>query len=64
MLVDYLWEHRAKSGDGGTFKDMVFNAIPNLIAPLLTLEFIKTAKQCRTKYSGVSSHHNFDIKFC
>ena len=27
-LVDYLWEHRAESGDGGTFKDAVFNTIP------------------------------------
>ena len=24
-LVDYLWEHRAEAGDGGTFKDTTFN---------------------------------------
>jgi hypothetical protein len=53
-LVDYLWEHRAESGDGGSFKDVVFNAIPDHIAHLLTSGPAKTAKQCKTKYNGVS----------
>ncbi|KAF8811320.1 hypothetical protein BYT27DRAFT_7090095, partial [Phlegmacium glaucopus] len=50
-LVNYLWEHRAESGDGGTFKDMTFNAIPGCIADLLTSGPAKTAKQCKTKYN-------------
>lgn len=54
-LMDYLWEHRAESGDGGTFKDTVFNAIPSHIAHLLTSGPVKTAKQCKTKYNGVST---------
>jgi hypothetical protein len=54
-LVDYLWEHRAESGDGGTFKDAVFNAIPGNIAHLLTSGPVKTAKQCKTKYNGVGT---------
>jgi hypothetical protein len=53
-LVDYLWEHRAECGDGGTFKDTVFNAIPARIAHLLSSGPVKTAKQCKTKYNGVS----------
>ena len=52
-LIDYLWEHRAECGDGGSFKDVAFNAIPNHIAHLLTLGPVKTAKQCKTKYNGV-----------
>ena len=53
-LVDYLWEHRAESGDGGTFKDAVFNTIPARIAHLLSSGPVKTTKQCKTKYNGVS----------
>jgi hypothetical protein len=53
-LVNYLWEHRAECGDGGTFKDVAFNAIPGRIANLLTSGPAKTAKQCKTKYNGVS----------
>ena len=53
-LVDYLWEHRAESGDGGTFKDTVFNAILARIAHLLSSGPVKTAKQCKMKYNGVS----------
>ena len=48
-LVSYLWEHRAECGDGGAFKDSAFN-----IANLLTSGPAKTAKQCKTKYNGVS----------
>ena len=63
-LVDYLWEHRAESGDGGTFKDAVYNALPGLIAPLLSTGPIKTKTHCKTKFNTVSrlsthvlSHH-------
>jgi hypothetical protein len=54
-LVDFLWEHRAESGDGGTFKDVVFNAIAGNITHLLTSGPVKTAKQCKTKYNSVST---------
>ncbi|KAF8803198.1 hypothetical protein BYT27DRAFT_7171949 [Phlegmacium glaucopus] len=54
-LVNYLWEHRAESGDGGTFKDVTFNAIPGCIADLLTSGPAKTAKQCKTKYNSLKA---------
>lgn len=53
-LVDYLCEHRSESGDGGTFKDSMFNAVAEHIAPHLTSGPAKTAKHCKTKYNSVS----------
>jgi hypothetical protein len=53
-LMEYLWEHRAECGDGGSFKSSVFNALPDRLAPLLTSGPVKNATQCRTKYNGVS----------
>jgi len=26
-LVDFLWEHRAEAGDGGTFKEVVLGQL-------------------------------------
>jgi hypothetical protein len=53
-LVDFLWEHRAEAGDGGSFKDTAFNAVAGDIAKHWTVGPTKNAKRCKTKYSGVS----------
>lgn len=53
-LVDFLWEHRSEAGDGGTFKDTMFNAAADHIAKYWTTGPTKTAKRCKTKWAGVS----------
>jgi hypothetical protein len=52
-LVNYLWEHRAECGDGGSFKDTVYTPIPEQIAHLRSSGPAKNARQCKTKYNGV-----------
>lgn len=56
-LVNYLWEHRAEAGDGGTFKDATFNAAAAHIAREWTTGAVKTAKRCKTKWAGVSPYY-------
>ena len=56
-LVDFLWEHRAQAGDGGTFKNTMFNAAADKIAEHWTVGPSKTAKRCKTKWAGVSNHY-------
>ena len=53
-LVEYLWEHRAEGGDGGTFKPPTFNAAARHIAEYRTSGAVKTAKHLKTKWSSVS----------
>ena len=53
-LVNFLWEHRAEAGDGGSFKDTMFNAAANYIAKDWTSGAVKTSKRCKTKWAGVS----------
>jgi hypothetical protein len=53
-LVDFLWEHRAEAGDGGTFKDTTFHAAADHIAKDWTTGAAKTVKRCKTKWAGVS----------
>jgi hypothetical protein len=53
-FVDFLWVHRAEAGDGGSFKDTTFNAVAEHIADLWVTGPIKTAKRCKTKWTGVS----------
>jgi len=57
-LVEYLWEHRAEGGDGGTFKTPTFNAAAQHIAEYRTSGPIKTAKNLQTKWSTVSFSHS------
>lgn len=57
-LVDFLWEHRAEAGDGGSFKDAAFNAAADYISKHWTAGPSKTAKHCKTKWAGVS------LSFC
>ena len=44
-LVDYLWEHKAEAGDGGTFKDTTFNAAADYIAKDWTTGATKNGKR-------------------
>jgi hypothetical protein len=53
-LVEYLWEHRAECGDGGSFKDPAYNAAADKIAPEWSAGPIKTGKHCKTKWGAVS----------
>jgi hypothetical protein len=53
-LVEYLWEHRAEGGDGGTFKNPTFHAAAQYIAEYRTSGPIKTVKNLQTKWSAVS----------
>jgi hypothetical protein len=53
-LVQYLWEHRAQGGDGGTFKPATFKAAAEHIAPYHTLGPVKTTKSVQIKWNGVS----------
>ena len=53
-LVEYLWEHRAEGGDGGSFKDVTFRGASVHIASFLTAGPTKTPKRCKTKWTSVS----------
>ena len=53
-FVEYLWEHRAEGGDGGSFKDVTFRGASTHIANLLTAGPVKTPKCCKTKWASVS----------
>ena len=53
-LVEYLWEHRAEGGDGGTFKTTTFRAAAEHIAEYRTSGPPKTVKNLQTKWSSVS----------
>jgi hypothetical protein len=52
-LINYLYEHRAEAGDGGSFKNTTFNAAAAHIGPFLTQGPPKTAKRCKTKWMAV-----------
>lgn len=52
-FVDYLWEHRAESGEGGNFKDVTFNGAAQSLAQQRTAGPSKKAKQCKTKWQSV-----------
>ena len=53
-LVDYLHEHRAEAGDGGSFKGSTFNAAATQLVPFLTSGPKKTGTMCKTKWLSVS----------
>ncbi|KAF8802644.1 hypothetical protein BYT27DRAFT_7056616, partial [Phlegmacium glaucopus] len=53
-LVNFLWEHRAQAGDGGTFKDTTFNAVAEHITKHWATGPPKTAKHCKTKWAEVT----------
>jgi hypothetical protein len=53
-LVEYLWEHRAECGDGGSFKDPAYNAAADKIAPEWSAGPVKTGKHCKRKWGAVS----------
>jgi hypothetical protein len=52
-LVNYLYENRAAAGDGGNFKQTIFNAVAVEIAPLLKQGAKKTGVMCKTKWASV-----------
>ena len=56
-LVQYLWEHRAESGDGGTFKPATYNAAADHIRPHLTAGARKEVKHVKRKWDAVSACH-------
>src|ERR1700720_1745563 len=53
-LVQFFWEHRAESGDGGTFKPATYNAAAQHVAPYLTSGPVKAAKNVKTKWTAVN----------
>ena len=53
-LVEYLWEHRSEAGDGGSFKATTWNAAATYLAPYQTAGPVKSGKQVKGKYMGVS----------
>ena len=59
-LVDFLWEHWVEAGDGGTFKEVAFNAVAEEIAKHWTIGPSKTTKCCKTKWAGISPCHLLD----
>jgi hypothetical protein len=63
-LVEYLWEHRAERGDGGTFKTPTFHAAAQYIADYRTSGPIKTEKNLQTKWSAVSCSRSITSNHC
>lgn len=63
-LVEYLWEHRAEGGDGGTFKAPTFNAAARYIAEYRTSGPVKTVKNLQTKWTNVSCQTSTSIHHC
>jgi len=60
-LVQYLWEHRSKCGDGGNFKNVTINAAAEHLASHPTLGAPKTAKQLKTKWQTVGTANNSSL---
>lgn len=53
-LVEYLWEHRAEGGDGGTFKAPTFRAAAQYISEYRTSGPVKSDKNLQSKWNTVS----------
>lgn len=54
-LLDFLYEHRAEGGDGGTFRKATFNRSAVHIAPYLQIGPAKTGEMCKSKWNSVCS---------
>jgi hypothetical protein len=57
-LVEYCWEHRSETGDGGSFKPQTFHAAAQHIASKHTSATPKTLKQVIGKWWSVSTTNN------
>ena len=53
LLVDFLHEHRAASGDGGNFKTATFQAAASVVEAKQTIGGPKTKKACQNKWAAV-----------
>jgi hypothetical protein len=54
QFLQYLLDHRAEGGDGGSFKAPTFNAAARHIASYRTSGPVKVGRNMKTKWNGVS----------
>ena len=54
-VMDYLRDHASEAGDGGNFKDSVYQAAATYIAPYYKSGPVKSAKHVKNKYKTVST---------
>ena len=54
-VMDYLWDHASEVGDGGNFKDSMYQAAATYIAPYYKSGPVKSAKHVKNKYKTVST---------
>jgi hypothetical protein len=52
-FLTYVFDHKSKMGDSGTFKAATYNAAAEHISHLLTQGPVKTGKRCKTKWQTV-----------
>ena len=52
-LIDFLSLHRAEAGDGGNFKEAVFNAAAIEMKNIMMMGPEKTSSACRSKWDRV-----------
>ena len=53
LLVTFLHEHQAASGDGGNFKTATFQAAAVVLEAECTSGGLKTVKACQNKWASV-----------
>ena len=54
-VMDYLQDHASEAGNGGNFKDSVYQAAATYIAPYYKSGPVKLAKHVKNKYKTVST---------
>jgi hypothetical protein len=52
-LLDLLFEHKASAGDGGNFKEAIFQEVSEILTPLVSKGAPKTVKACQNKWTSV-----------
>ncbi|KAG6905951.1 hypothetical protein DXG01_016695 [Tephrocybe rancida] len=57
-LVEYLYNNRSRSGDGGSFRKPVFQEVSNILTPLRKKGGPKTVKACQNKWATLKRAYN------